>query len=428
MALPIFATTLRSRLPFYYGWVVLACVCCAGFARQGPAVATLSIFVAPLSHEFGWSRTAISGAASLGGLLAAVAAPWIGPLLDRRGARLVLCAAVLVNGVVLAALSLTSSLTMFYLLFCIIRLNWAAPFELGLYGAISNWFVARRTFAASIAALSQAVGLAAMPLVAQGAILHQGWRAGWLALGAVTLTVGLVPAWLLLVRRPEDLGLVPDGPTPPVTRSARRRIAAAEPAFSRRQALRTPAFWLLLLYTMLVYPVQAGVSLHQAPFLIERGIDATIAATIVSAFSGASALASLVCATLPRAIPVRYPLAAAGALLATGPLIMLQVHGPATGYAGAAVFGFGLGGMMTLVPIAWADYFGRAHFGAIRGIALPAQVLAQAAGPLISGALRDLTGDYRLSLMVFAVVAALSIVTALLARQPAIGPDAVQLA
>src|SRR5262244_1404472 len=131
---------LAARLLFFYGWVVLACLCCAGFARQGPAVATLSIFVEPLTREFGWSRTALSGAVSLGGVLAALSAPLIGPLLDRRGSRLVLCTAVLVNGIALLFLSATGSLLHFYLLFCLARMNWAGPFDLGIYGALSNWF------------------------------------------------------------------------------------------------------------------------------------------------------------------------------------------------------------------------------------------------------------------------------------------------
>ena len=126
---PLLPPLLSARLPFSYGWVVLGVLCCAGFARQGPAVATLSIFIEPLVHEFGWSRTALSGAVSLGGLLAAVAAPLIGPMLDRRGSRLVLCAAVLTNGAALLLLSLTPSLLVFYLLFCLARMSWAAPFN-----------------------------------------------------------------------------------------------------------------------------------------------------------------------------------------------------------------------------------------------------------------------------------------------------------
>jgi cyanate permease len=97
---------------------------------------------------------------------------------------------------------------------------------------------------------------------------------------------------------------------------------------------------------------------------------------------------------------------------------MLGVRSAALGYLAASVFGFGIGAILTLLPIAWADYFGRSHFGAIRGIALSAQVLAQAAGPLLSGMLRDLTGNYRLALQSFAALAALSIVAALMARQP----------
>jgi sugar phosphate permease len=422
MARPFLPPLLSQRLPVFYGWIVLACLCCAGFARQGPAVATLSIFVEPLTREFGWSRTALSGAVSLGGVLAALVAPLIGPVLDRQGSRLVLCAAVLINGILLMLLSLTGSLLVFYLLFCVARMNWAAPFDLGLYGALNNWFVRRRAFASSMATLAQQLGLVAMPLIAQLAMLREGWRAGWLAIGATTLVVGFVPAWLLLVRRPEDLGLSPDGVVAPVDGQAGAFAAAhgaePEPAFSRRRALGTASFWLLLLYTALVFPVQAGVSLHQAPYLIERGIDPTIAATIVSTFSLMSAAATVACGLLPRSVPIRYPLAATGAILTLGVVLMLDIRSVGQGFLSASVFGFAIGAVLTLLPVAWADYFGRTHFGAIRGIALSAQVLAQAAGPLLSGVLRDMTGDYQLALESFAALAALSVVAALTARQP----------
>jgi OFA family oxalate/formate antiporter-like MFS transporter len=408
-----FAPLLAARVPFYYGWVVLACLCLAGFSRQGPALATLSIFIDPLTREFGWSRTALSGAVSLGGVLAALVTPLIGPLLDRRGSRLVLCLAVLVNAAALILLSFTPSLLVFYLLFCIARMNWAGPFDIGIYGALNNWFVARRALATSIATLAQMAGLVAMPLIAQLAIVHEGWRAGWLALGAVTLLVGFVPAWLLLARRPEDLGLSPDGMAASATGTSTPTL---EGRFSRAQAVRTPAFWLLMLYTVLVYPVQAGVSLHQAPHFIERGISPTAAAAIVSFFSLMSGLAVMACGVLPRRLPTRFALALAGVLLTAGALLMTQVASPLSGYlAGGA---FGLGGILTLLPIAWANYFGRENFGAIRGLALSAQVLAQAAGPLLSGVLHDTTGDYLVSLQCFAALSVLSIAAALAARPP----------
>ena len=397
---------------------MLAALCLAGFARQGPALAPLSVFVEPMTREFGWSRAALSGAVSLGGVLAALAAPFIGPLLDRRGPRLVLCVAVTVNAVALFLLSFTPSLLVFYVLFCIARMNWAAPFDLAIYGAINNWFVERRALAASIATLAQMAGLVVLPLVAQFAIDHGGWRSAWAAIGVLTLAIGFLPSWLLLARRPEDLGLAPDGGTP----LARAQTARGRPEqqFSRRDAMKTPAFWMLLAYTILVYPAQAGVSLHQAPHLIERGIAPLTAAAIVATFSAASGLGTLACGLLPRRLPLRVVLALVGAVIATGPLLMTRIATPLDGYVAGAVYGFGIGAMLTVLPVAWADYFGRSNFGAIRGVTLSAQVLAQATGPLVSGALHDRTGDYLVSLYTFSALAALSVIVALGARRPAL--------
>jgi MFS family permease len=410
---PSLPRLLSGRLPFFYGWVILGCLCCAGFARQGPGVATLSIFVAPLTREFGWSRAALSGAVSLGGVLAALTSPLIGPWVDRHGSRATLSLAVLVTGAAMLLLSLTPSLLVFYLLFCIARMNWAGPFELGIYAAVNNWFVARRPFATSVATVAQMAGLVVMPLIAQLAMQRDGWRFGWLAIGSLTLLVGFLPVWLFMVRRPEDLGLLPDRRS-----GAELRPEREEPNFSRRAALATAGFWLLLLYTVLVYPVQAGVSLHQAAHLIERGIAPTIAATIVSTFSLTSGAAAIACGFLPRWLPIRYPLALVGLFLTVSTLLMITISGASDGFMAGALFGFGIGGLLTLLPLAWADYFGRANFAAIRSLALSAQVLAQAAGPLLSGALHDWTGNYVRSLQCFAVLSALGVFAALLARRP----------
>ena len=401
---------------------MLGCLCCAGFSRQGGATATFSVFVEPLTREFGWSRTAISGAASLGGVLAALLSPLIGPVLDRHGSRVALCLAVLGTGIAALLLSLTRSLPVFYLLFCIARLNWAGPFDLGIYSALNNWFAARRPLANSIATVAQMAGLVAMPLIAQLAMRGDGWRAGWLAIGVSVLAVGFVPVWLLLVRRPEDLGLLPDNAAVVATPRGGAAISLVEPAFSRGQAVATPAFWLLLSYTVLVYPVQAGVSLHQAANLIEHGVAPTTAAATISLFSLMSGVASAACGLMPRRLPIRYAMAAAGLFLTLGCLAMIGIASAGQGALAAAVFGLGLGGMLTLLPIAWADYFGRANYGAIRGLALSAQVLAQAAGPLLSGLLHDWTGGYRRSLEGFAVLSFLSIVAALAARRPKPAP------
>ena len=140
-------------------------------------MAVLSVFVVPMTEAFGWSRASIAGAVSLGGLLAAFVSPMLGPMLDRRGPRLILCLAVLSMGLASMALSLASSLVVFYLLFVFARMVWASPFDLGLYAAVNNWFVARRTFATAFTTLFQMLGLVAIPVIAQLAMQADHLRA-----------------------------------------------------------------------------------------------------------------------------------------------------------------------------------------------------------------------------------------------------------
>ena len=242
-----------------------------------------------------------------------------------------------------------------------------------------------------------------------------------MVVGVTVLVIGFVPVWLLHVRRPEDLGQLPDGERAAVGTGAGTgaKVHLPEPAYTRHQALRTPAFWLLSLFTLLVYPVQAGISLHQAPLLIERGLDAGVAAAAVSTFALLSAIAGFSYGFWPRRVPMRFALALIGLTLAASCVLMNNVQTAAQAYGAAALFGLGIGGLITMLPIAWADYFGRQSYGAIRGVALTVQVLAQAAGPVMSGALRDASGNYALSLTTFAVLGFAGTAAALFAAPPA---------
>lgn len=392
---------VAARTPFYYGWIILACICCVSFARQGAAVATLSIFIGPMTDELGWSRTAISGAVSLSGILAAVSSPMLGPLVDRHGARTLLMWAVMAMAIGCLLLATVESLPLFYLYFCLARTSFAGPFDLGIYGALNNWFVRLRPIATSISTLWFMVGLTAMPLIGHFAMGAGGdWRWGWVAIAATVVIMGFVPTALLLLRRPEDIGLKPDGGVA-AKAGAAASSSEAEPNFSRAQALRTRAFWALLAFTFLAYPVQAGVSLHQAPHLIELGLSPTIAATVVSTFSAVSGVVGFLVGPIVRPIGVRWMLCMVAGFLAAAAFFMNQIETPVMAYFAAALFGVGIGGLLTVPMIAWADAFGRRSFGAIRGLALSVQVSGQAIGPVLSGILWDQTGNYQLSLVVF---------------------------
>ena len=412
--------TLVQRLPFFYGWAVVGGAMCSNTVRQAASVTTLSIFIVPMTVEFGWSRTGISGAVSIGALLGALSAPFIGPLFDRHGSRALLIASALAMSACCVALAGTRGLLWFYVAFGVSRMIFSTPFDLGTASVAAKWFVRRRALAMSLLTTSIGIGLAILPLAVAIAIAAGGWRTGWLALAGIVAVFGVVPQWFLLVRQPEDVGLRPDGDeaAPRSSEAAGRADGTGEISFTRAQALRTPTLWLVMAYTLIVFSIQAGVSLHWAPHLVERGISPTITATIVGAFSLAIALSSIVFGYAGDRVPVRTTLAASAALMALGTMVMGAVSGPSLGYAASVLFGLGVGGILTMPPVALASYFGRAHFGAIRGMTLPAQVGGQAAGPLLAGLLHDLTGSYASGLATFAALSLLAAAVAMAARAP----------
>lgn len=407
----------REERRFFYGWIIVACAACASFARQGVAVATLSIFVAPMTAEFGWSHTAMSGAVALGGL-GALIAPALGPFVDRAGGRLVLLVSIGIVAACAYGLSGIEGLVGFYVFFGLARMAFAGPFDVAVSTAIINWFERFRARAMSYATTTAALSLAIMPVLAQAAIDAYGWRGAWIAIAIAALVVGGVPVALFMRRRPEDLGLQPDGglvasrnQVPPA-----RGIATLD--FTRAEALRTRSFWLLTIYTALAFAIQAGISLHQAPYLIERGVTPTTAATIVGTFSISAAAGSLLFGRLGDRFPIRALLVGAALLQLLAALNMTFINSALDGYIAALIFGVGLGGLMTLTPLAFAAYFGRRHYGAIRGLAVPAQVIGQAVGPLIAGAARDFTGSYIAAFLIFAAIGLISAGIALAAFPP----------
>lgn len=413
--------TLVRRIPFFYGWVIVGCAMCANFSRQGAAVATLSIFAVPMTAEFDWSRTAFSGAVSLGGLLGALISPKVGVFVDRRGSGQVLAIGTLLIGISAAALSQTNSLIWFYIAYCLGRMSFSGPFEIAVTSAVANWFIVSRGRAMSLAALAHSIGLTLLPIISFAAIAMWNWRIGWLVVATVVLLVGILPNIFLMIHRPEDVGLQPFSSRKSSKKkqnTSDKSLERTEHSFTRREASRTRTFWILVIFSIFIYPVQAGVSLHQAPHLIERGISLGVAATAVSSFSFMSAIGGLVFGQFEQKFGARKSLSFAAALMAIGTVLMILVVDNLTAYISAMVFGAGIGGLMTLLPVAWADSFGREHIGSIRGITVPLQTLAQASGPLISGWLYDLTGGYDAALRLFCVCSLLAMLMALLAVKP----------
>jgi MFS transporter, OFA family, oxalate/formate antiporter len=430
--LPTLRAQLAQRCPFYYGWVVFAITASTSYAaRPLMSVAVLSVFMVPMTDAFGWSRGLFSGAVSLGGVCAVIISPLVGRLIDRYGSGWMISATSAVAGACAVGLSVIRHSWAFYALYMPGRMVFASPLELATSTAISNWFIRRRSFALALLGVTQGTGLAMMPLVAQQLISGWGWRNAWAFLGLFTMAIGIVPALLLMARRPEDMSLEPD---PMPTKSGRAEDVApkhargsnrtsdyrirAERQFTLGQALHTRAFWVLAVFSATGFMAQAGVSLHQVGHYIRQGLPGPSAAVMAGVFALAQVPGGLLWSALTRCIPVRFVLAFSGLSVALGATGTALSSTLAWGVVSTAVIGGGVGGLHLLLRLAWADYYGRRHLGTIRGLTLPVQIGGQAVGPVTAGFVFDATGSYHLVFLFFAGVVALGSLLVLTAIPP----------
>ena len=418
---------LAQRLPFYYGWVILAVASVPSFgARPVMAVATLSVFVVPMTDEFGWSRAQFSGAVSLGALFGLLVSPFAGRLIDRYGSGVLLSASSAVVGLCAIGLSLTSPIWSFYALYVPGRAVFSSPLELGTSTAVSNWFIRRRPMGLAYMGVIQGIGLTIFPVIAQVLIDGWGWRTAWLAVGIFTLSTGIIPVLLLMARRPEDMGLEADPekdhrtvPTSDVA-AARAPPSASntESNYTVRQALATRAFWLLAIFSVFGFVVQAGISLHQVPHYIGQGVPTHLAALTASTFAFGQVPGGVFWSFWARRVPLRVLLSVAAATMSVGAIGTGFSSSLSTGIPMGFLLGVGVGGIHLLLRLTWADYYGRLHLGSIRGLTLPAQIGGQAIGPIIAGFMYDSTGGYETPFTAFGIIVAFAAVMVLTATPP----------
>ena len=419
---------LAGTLPVYYGWVIFALANLPSFgARPVASVAVLSVFLVPMTEAFGWSRGLFSVAVSLGAVCGLVMSPFAGRLIDRYGAGLILAGCSAVVGLCAVGLSLVTHALSFYAIYIPGRAVFSSPLELGTTTAISNWFIRRRPMALAWFGAVQGVGLGLLPPAAAILIEGFGWQSAWVVLGVFTLATGVLPPLILMARRPEDMDLAPDPVRGESSQASTTPASSIRPGaapawrdvdYTVREAVRTPAFWILAFFSMVGFMAQAGVSLHQAAHYVDAGVSHGQAALVATAFAFGQIPGGMVWSPLGRRLPVRVMLAVSAVWLSGGVFGIGFTHQLTWGIVFGFLFGAGVGGLHTLLRLAWADYYGRLHLGAIRGLTLPAQIGGQAIGPAVSGFMFDTSGGYLLPFVIFGSGVGLSALLVLAAVPP----------
>ena len=395
---------------FFYGWIIVAVGFLAHIASAFSISSTLSVFLKPLSQDLGLSRGVFSLIRSGEILIGAAAAPLVGTLLDRHGGRWLIAAGGLVSG---AGFLLLGQARDFWQ-FALVRWLLISPGD-SLMGSmvvnvsISQWFVRMRGRALALAGMGHGLAKVCMPVAAASLILYVGWRGSWVIFGIVTLALVVGPSLMFMRRRPEDMGLVPDGGTTPhaaaagelAQRGSPRHADRADLVWTRRQALGTSAFWLIVITFGVSHVGVTGLNLHVFSYVTDQGHSAMIAALVMSIIAVMQFSTPMVWGLLAERMNVARLIMAKFLVQGVGVLLALSNPDLLALYAGFFLYGIGMGGTSILAEMIWASYFGRVSLGKIRGMGSLITSTFSACGPPFFGLLFDATQSYSLSFGIF---------------------------
>lgn len=411
----------RARGVFYGWWLVAG-----GVGLQVLIAAALNqsygAYVVVLQQQFGWSKTAFSGAYAIQQMESGLLGPIQGWLLDRFGPRRVMRAGILLLGVGFVTFSQISSLAGFYVAFLILAIGSGLAGFMSITTTIVHWFERRRATALGIMQTGGAIGGLTVPVVAWS-LTHFGWRSTAFASGVVIIAVG-IPLTGLFRRRPEEYGFLPDGAAPGEIVAGAERFSAdphrTHVDFTAREALRAPTFWFLSMGHACAMFVVAGVQVHLISALKDDyGFSLAQGAGVVSLMTGSLLVGQLSGGMLGDRFSKRWIATCATCGHVVAMLALALRFGPALVIAAAMLQGLSHGVRGVQMMPMRADYFGRTAFATIAGFSSLVMIWGLMAGPLAAGLLADHFGSYRWSFVLLATVGAVGVAFFALSRKPA---------
>ena len=398
------ANTPLARLPFYYGWVVVG----VAFVTMGIGVnvrTSFSLLFPPILDEFGWQRGATAAVFSIGFLASAVYSPFIGVAMDRWGPRRVIpFGALVVSAGLLLATAARQPWQMYATLGMLVTGGTVMFSYIGHSMFVPNWFLHRRGLAVGLAFSGVGVGSILLFPWIQHLIVTLGWRSACYAMVALLVAVVLPLNFLLQRKRPEDLGLLPDGAGAGSEQQQRAALRAAVVdaewagrEWTLRRAMATARFWWLAAAYFGGLFAWYAVQVHQTKYLVEIGIDPALAAFALGLVGLTGIVGQIGLGHLSDRIGREWvwSLAVAGFALCYALLLAMGAYPlPWLMYAMVAsqgLLGYALASVYGVIP---AELFQGRHFGSVFGVVSVVASLGAGAGPWVTGAMQDATGSY----------------------------------
>jgi len=404
----------------YYGWYMVAVCFLLCFLFAGAGFYSFSIFIKPIEAEFGWSRSAISLTMSIYLVLGGLMGPVVGRVLQQYGPRKVMRAGAFFAGISFMLVSLTQSLWYFYATYALLALSISHMAVIPVSSLLANWFDKRRGTAVGIAMVGiSAGGLLLAPFVGWVTV-HFGWKYAFLGIGLIVWTTAL-PAIHFFVRdKPSDIGAFVNGASglKSVEKEKNELSFDMVGGVPAHQVLKSRSFWCIFLAFFLAPFSQMGVLQHQVPIIMDSGISGAMATAALGVTAGVGGIGKLSFGRLSEILPFRYVVLICFGLQALGVVLLINTHTVIALWLYVILFGFSMGGVVVLIPLVVAHYWGLVSYGVLLGIVWAANAIGGACGTYSSGLLYDVLGNYEYALYLFILAYIVSILIFFAAGKP----------
>lgn len=399
----------------FYGWVILAVASLIMFGTGPGQSHLIGLFFDPISQELGLSRTSIAAAYGSATLIAALALPRMGRLVDRHGPATMLSIIAFGLGAFAILFSFATGWIYLAIGFAGLRFLGQGSLMLNCANMAAQWFDKKRGFAVGLMTLGFPISIALHPPIAQWLIDTVGWREAWIWLGISTWIMLIPPILLFLYSKPSDVGLRPDG------EAALMENETAPPivGYTRAQALRMPAFYLIIAGMSSLSMLVTSLHVEYTGILKAHGLEAQTAATMFTISGISAAVFMPIVGRMLDLLPTKW-MYFAGLLVMSASLISSTlVGGLVSAVVFALIFGLNNAVTMTFVGFLWPRYFGRRYLGSIQGTGQMIMIIGASLGPLPLGFALDTWGSYDGMLMALALIpVSVAVIVAVLMPHP----------
>jgi MFS family permease len=404
-----------SRLPFFYGWVMLPAVMLVSICTSPGQTFGVSVFNPYIQESLGLSSSELSGAYMLGTMLASLPLFWVGALMDRHGPRRVLIGVVILFGLTCMGMRYVSGWASLFAIFFFLRFLGQGSMSMLARNALAMWFERRLGFASGLSNIGMAAAVGGVPALGFMLIDAYGWRGAYEVFG-LGIWILLLPLVAFVFRdRPEDMGQELDGGATNMRREESEQIGRD---LRMDQVLRTRSYWIAVACMSSWSMSGTGAQFHIVSIFAERALGAGPVAVMFSLYAAVIAGARLVGGILADRIALNGLMAVSMIFQGLGLAALNAVPAPQLPYVYAVIFALGSGLLMSVSETIWPRYYGRAHLGKIRGSVSTIGVAASGVGPFILGVGHDVFGSFAPALWACAALCVPLAVLGLWATEP----------